>query len=89
MPSNDTLPFLYFVSSNFSTLASFTHTTKISAAIFKSSIVGKDGAIRITESFGSLPYGNGAPAPVKVTPASFAFATIDLAQPSSASKQIK
>ena len=41
------------------------------------------------ESFGSLPYGNVAPAPVITRPASFALATIALAHPSMESKEMK
>ena len=41
------------------------------------------------ESFGSLPYGNVAPAPVITSPASFALATIALAHPSMESKEMK
>ena len=41
------------------------------------------------ESFGSLPYGNVAPAPVITRPASFALATIALAHPSMDSKEMK
>lgn len=70
-------------------LTNFTHTQKISAASFKSSKDGKDGAIRMLESWGSLPYGKVAPAPVITTPASLHFATIALAQPSKASKDTK
>ena len=48
-------------------LTNFTHTQKISAASFKSSKDGKDGAIRMLESWGSLPYGtNGNNFPVIV-----------------------
>ena len=40
---------------------------------------------RMTESFGSLPYGNGAPAGVITTPAFFALSTTLFAHPSSVS----
>ena len=51
--------------------------------------VGKEGAIRMLESFGSLPYGNVAPAGVIIRPASFALATMRFAQPSNALKEMK
>ena len=43
--------------SSFSTLASFTHSTKMSVAFCSSSRVGYDGAMRMLLSCGSLPYG--------------------------------
>ena len=79
----------YYSHSSFWTLTRRTQQANTSAAFFISSRFGNVGAIRIIESFGSMPYGNGAPAAVKVMPASFAFATIAFAHPSSASKQIK
>ena len=60
-----------------------------SVALRSSFSVGKDGAILILRSRGSIPYGNVAPASVRRTPASAAFATIFFAQPSSESKEIK
>ena len=72
-----------------SMLTNFTQRTKIFEAASISSTDGKDGAIRILLSFGSLPYGYVAPAPVRTTPASLHIATIFFAQPSNASNEMK
>ena len=53
----NTIILFYAFSSNFSTLVSLTQSTNTSAAFPRSSGVGKLGAIRILESFGSFPYG--------------------------------
>ena len=69
-------------SRSFSTLVSFTQSTNTSAAFPSSSGVGKLGAIRILESFGSLPYGISCTCSLsRTTPASFALATIAFAHP--------
>ena len=80
---------IHFSVNIFSTLASFTQSTNAFAAASISSGVGKDGAIRMLESNGSLPYGYVAPAPVSTTPRALHFATIAAAQPGNASKEMK
>ena len=46
-----------YASNSFSTLANFTHSANSLVASLISSKVGKDGAIRMLESFGSFLYG--------------------------------
>ncbi len=55
------------------------HSRRTSIACSSSSSGGRVGAMRILESPGSSLYGHVAPAPVIVTPASFANATVLLA----------